>query len=105
MAPDNPRVKDDRGRRRIFNGESHRGRGLFMLVTLSGIKADVGSIGGHTRPTERMLAEVNRRVSAACGDLLIDGMVTDTGDDIALLMSQTHGTGDMTVNKFGWDLF
>ena len=76
-----------------------------MLVTLSGIKADVGSIGGHTRPTERMLAEVNRRVSAACGDLLIDGMVTHTGDDIALLMSHTHGTGDTTLHKFAWDCF
>jgi fructose 1,6-bisphosphate aldolase/phosphatase len=76
-----------------------------MLVTLSAIKADVGSIGGHTRPTERMLAEVNRRVSAACGDLLIDGMVTHTGDDIALLMSHTHGTGDTTLHKFAWDCF
>jgi fructose 1,6-bisphosphate aldolase/phosphatase len=52
-----------------------------------------------------MLAEVNRRVSAACGDLLIDGMVTHTGDDIALLMSHTHGTGDTTLHKFAWDCF
>ena len=34
-----------------------------MLVTLSAIKADVGSIGGHTRPTERMLDEVKRRLN------------------------------------------
>lgn len=76
-----------------------------MQVTLSAIKADVGSIGGHTRPTERMLADVNRRVAAACGDLLIDGLVTHTGDDIALLMSHVHGAGDDAVHKFAWDCF
>ena len=76
-----------------------------MRMTMSGIKADVGSIGGHTQPTARMLAEVNRRVAAACGDLLIDGLVTHTGDDIALLMSHTHGTGADAVHKFAWDCF
>lgn len=76
-----------------------------MLVTLSAIKADVGSIGGHTRPTERMLADVKRRVGSACGTLLIDGMVTHTGDDIALTMTHTHGTGAGAVHSFAWDCF
>jgi len=76
-----------------------------MQVTLSAIKADVGSIGGHTKPTERMLAETNRRLAAACGELLIDGLVTHTGDDIALLMSHVHGASDDAVHKFAWDCF
>src|SRR5205085_297837 len=76
-----------------------------VRVTLSAIKADVGSIGGHTKPTDQMLAEVRRRVAAACNDLLIDGMVTHTGDDIALLMSHTHGTGANAIHKFAWDCF
>ena len=76
-----------------------------MKLTLSAIKADVGSIGGHTRPTERMLDEVRRRLSSAIGGLLIDGMVTYTGDDIALTMTHTHGAGDSTVHKFAWDCF
>ncbi|HEY3116881.1 MAG TPA: fructose 1,6-bisphosphatase [Chloroflexota bacterium] len=76
-----------------------------MLVTLSAIKADVGSIGGHTRPTDRMLEEVKRRVAAATGSLLIDGTVTHTGDDIALLMSHTHGTGANAVHQFAWECF
>lgn len=29
-----------------------------MQITLSAIKADVGSIGGHTRPSEEMLDAV-----------------------------------------------
>jgi fructose 1,6-bisphosphate aldolase/phosphatase len=76
-----------------------------MQVTLSAIKADVGSIGGHTQPTERMLAEVNRRMAAARGDLLIDGLVTHTGDDIALIMSHVHGTSNDPVHRFAWDCF
>jgi fructose 1,6-bisphosphate aldolase/phosphatase len=76
-----------------------------MKVTLSAIKADVGSIGGHTRPTERMYAEVKRRVNSERGKLLIDGMVTYTGDDIALIMSHTHGKGATAVHQFAWDCF
>ncbi len=76
-----------------------------MRVTLSAIKADVGSTGGHTRPTERMLDEVRARVRDALGGLLIDGMVTYTGDDIALIMSHTHGAAAERVHKFAWDCF
>jgi fructose 1,6-bisphosphate aldolase/phosphatase len=76
-----------------------------MQITMSAIKADVGSIGGHTRPTDTMLAEVRRRVTAARGDLLLDALVTHTGDDIALLMSHTHGTGADAVHRFAWDCF
>jgi fructose 1,6-bisphosphate aldolase/phosphatase len=76
-----------------------------MKVTLSAIKADVGSIGGHTRPTERMVDEVKRRINGALGNLLIDGMVTYTGDDIALTMTHTQGTGATPIHQFAWDCF
>jgi fructose 1,6-bisphosphate aldolase/phosphatase len=35
-----------------------------MKITLAVIKADVGSIGGHTRPSERMLQTVRARLDA-----------------------------------------
>jgi len=79
-----------------------------MKVTLSVIKADVGSIGGHTRPSERMLHVVREEMKAACSGskaLLIDGLVTFTGDDIALIMSHTHGVGAPAVHRFAWDCF
>lgn len=76
-----------------------------MRVTLSAIKADVGSVGGHTRPTERMLATIREMMAAQIGKLLIDGMVTYTGDDIALLMSHTHGVGASSVHQFAWECF
>ncbi|HEU4949754.1 MAG TPA: fructose 1,6-bisphosphatase, partial [Candidatus Deferrimicrobiaceae bacterium] len=61
-----------------------------MKITFSVIKADVGSIGGHTRPSEAMTAAVADRLRAACAGptrFLIDAFVTHTGDDIALIMS------------------
>lgn len=77
-----------------------------MRVTLSVIKADVGSIGGHTRPSARMLHVVRSRVAeAVAGGLLIDGVVTHTGDDIAITMSHTHGAGARPVHAFAWDCF
>ena len=79
-----------------------------MKLTFSVIKADVGSIGGHTRPSEAMVAAVAEKVRVACtgaAGLLIDAFVTHTGDDIALIMSHVHGTGATVVHRFAWDCF
>ncbi len=75
-------------------------------ITLSVIKADVGSIGGHTKPSERMLALTRGRVAQAMDKgLLIDGLVTHTGDDIALTMSHARGKDAADVHQFAWDSF
>lgn len=75
-------------------------------ITLSVIKADVGSIGGHTKPSEAMLLLVKKMVEESVRKgLLIDGLVTHTGDDIALTMSHTRGVGDGVIHKFAWDCF
>lgn len=78
-----------------------------MKVTLSALKADVGSIGGHTRPSKKMLERVESMVGQAkkAGGLLIDGVVTHTGDDIALILSHRHGVGAQEVHQFAWNCF
>ena len=77
-----------------------------MKVTLSIIKADVGSIGGHTRPSEAMVEVVKSQIQDAIrGDLLIDALITYTGDDIALIMSHTRGTGDTKIHHLAWECF
>lgn len=77
-----------------------------MKITLSVIKADVGSIGGHTKPSDRMLDAVRADVSSAIASgLLIDGFVSHTGDDIAILMTHERGEGDAGVHQFAWDTF
>jgi fructose 1,6-bisphosphate aldolase/phosphatase len=77
-----------------------------MDITLSVIKADVGSIGGHTRPSARMLGVVRGRAARAIEEgLLIDALVTHTGDDIAITMSHTRGVGASDVHHFAWECF
>ncbi len=77
-----------------------------MKVTLSLIKADVGSVGGHTEPTPDMMQAAKDAVQKAIKKgLLIDGLVTHTGDDIALLMSHTHGKDNKEVHQFAWNTF
>lgn len=77
-----------------------------MQVTVSIIKADVGSIGGHTRPSRKMLQIVESELqNAARRSLVIDSLVTHTGDDIALIMSHRHGVGAPEIHRFAWDCF
>ena len=77
-----------------------------MRVTISAIKADVGSIGGHTKPSDHMMEAVRNEVSGAIdGGLIIDGFVCHTGDDIAILMSHTLGEGADDIHQFTWNTF
>lgn len=77
-----------------------------MRITLSCLKADVGSVGGHTKPTRHMLETVNIEVAQAVADeLILDGWVSHTGDDIAIVMSHTHGEGAAVIHKFAWNCF
>lgn len=75
-------------------------------ITVSVIKADVGSIGGHTKPSDKMMALVKSNIKEAVGKkLLIDGLATFTGDDIAILMSHNRGIDDKDVHQFAWKCF
>lgn len=77
-----------------------------MKVTLSMIKADVGSVGGHTKPSQAMLREVESRLRDVIQlGLVLDGTVTYTGDDIAILMSHQQGPGSPDIHRFAWDCF
>ena len=78
-----------------------------MKVTLSIIKADVGSIGGHTMPSEEMVVAVRERLSGAIrSGTVIDGRVTYTGDDIAMIMSHTKGPNNPDVHVgLAWEAF
>ena len=77
-----------------------------MKLTLSILKADVGSIGGHTKPSERMLDAVKSDAADAVKrGLLIDTFVGHTGDDICIIASHTNGTDNTDVHQFAWNSF
>lgn len=50
-----------------------------MRVTVSVIKADIGSVGGHTLPSREVLECVRGQVMDAVGALLLDAHVGHTG--------------------------
>lgn len=76
-----------------------------MKITLSVIKADIGSVGGHIRPSQALLDCVRQHVEQEKGRALIDCRISATGDDIALLMTHKHGTSSSIVHKLAWDAF
>ncbi|MBM3944605.1 MAG: fructose 1,6-bisphosphatase [SAR202 cluster bacterium] len=77
-----------------------------MKLTLSVIKADIGSIGGHTQPSPRMVDAVKNEVKQAIAKgLLIDGFVSYTGDDIAITMSHAKGENNTDIHQFAWNSF
>lgn len=76
-----------------------------MKITLSVIKADIGSIGGHISPSPRLLDAVKKHVAERGKDMLIDSYISYTGDDVAIVMTHTRGEGDQQIHKLAWDAF
>lgn len=76
-----------------------------MKTTLSVIKADIGSIGGHVAPSKELLKMVRAHVAAEMGGLISDYHVGFTGDDIAILMVHQRCVGDEDVHRMAWEAF
>ncbi len=76
-------------------------------ITLTAIKADVGSIGGHTKPSEKLLQTVKDFVKKNGLDkgVIIDLYVGFTGDDIHILVSHAKGIGNSEIHKLAFDAF
>ncbi|MDH3854122.1 MAG: fructose-1,6-bisphosphate aldolase/phosphatase [Nitrosopumilus sp.] len=75
-----------------------------MRITVSVIKADVGGIGGHTRPSDALIQAVRDTVSNS-KHLLIDHYIGYCGDDVHIVMSHTHGMDNEQIHKMAWDAF
>jgi fructose 1,6-bisphosphate aldolase/phosphatase len=75
-----------------------------MKITVSVIKADVGGIGGHTRPSDALIEAVKKTIKNS-GDLLIDHYIGYCGDDVHIVMSHTHGMDNDKIHKLAWDAF
>lgn len=76
-----------------------------MRITLSAIKADIGGIGGHTRPSDELVASVKNFVAKNARGLLIDHYIGYTGDDIHIIMTHTQGADNEKIHKLAWDAF
>lgn len=76
-----------------------------MKTTLSVIKADIGSIGGHVAPSRALLETVEAHVLSHDKSLVTDHYISHTGDDIAILMTHRRGVSDDAIHRLAWDAF
>jgi fructose 1,6-bisphosphate aldolase/phosphatase len=80
---------------------------IIMRTTISAIKADIGGIGGHTRPSDELVEAVKKYVTLGSKEeaLLIDYYIGYTGDDIHIIMTHTLGVENEKIHKLAWDAF
>ncbi|HEY4732755.1 MAG TPA: fructose-1,6-bisphosphate aldolase/phosphatase [Gammaproteobacteria bacterium] len=76
-----------------------------MKITLSIIKADIGSIGGHICPSQKLIHTVETHIRDQGKKLLIDSYISHTGDDIAIMMTHRNGTGHEGIHQLAWNAF
>lgn len=79
---------------------------LADRITLSVIKADVGSIAGHhiVHP-DQMAAATKILAEAKQKGLIIDFYVTHVGDDLQLIMTHTKGPDHSDIHGLAWEAF
>ncbi len=76
-----------------------------MKVTLTHIKADIGSLPGHTTVHEDVLNEVKRFLKEQSKGVVWDHFVGYVGDDIQITMVHDNGVNASEVHKLAWDAF
>jgi len=80
--------------------------GLPKKVTISLIKADVGSLAGHHIVHPKQLEVAKNCLEKAKKDgLIIDYYVFNCGDDLQLLMTHRHGENNPKVHELAWNTF
>jgi fructose 1,6-bisphosphate aldolase/phosphatase len=75
-------------------------------VTISVIKADIGSLAGHHVVHPDTLAVANKVLAEAKrGGIIIDFHVTNVGDDLQLIMTHKLGENSPKVHEVAWNAF
>jgi fructose 1,6-bisphosphate aldolase/phosphatase len=76
-----------------------------MKTTLSIIKADIGSIGGHIKPSLALLEAVVGYIQKKGKRIINDYYIAHTGDDVAILSTHTRGVLDEKIHELCWNAF
>ncbi|RLE81152.1 MAG: fructose 1,6-bisphosphatase [Thermoprotei archaeon] len=77
-----------------------------MKVTVTLIKADIGSLAGHhvVHPMQKELAEQIMKDAKKKG-VIIDYYVFNCGDDLQLLMTHDKGVNNSEIHGLAWNTF
>lgn len=74
-------------------------------VTISHIKADIGSLPGHSSVYKPVVDAVEKHVKNNSRNLLSDFHISYVGDDIQITMIHDRGIDDPKIHKLAWDAF
>ncbi|MGD2200391.1 MAG: fructose-1,6-bisphosphate aldolase/phosphatase [Candidatus Bathyarchaeota archaeon] len=78
----------------------------MVKTTVSLIKADVGSLAGHTIVPEPLFRIANSEMAEAKESGLINSYyVFNAGDDLELLMTHQRGENDEEIHGLAWETF
>ncbi|MFQ6052659.1 MAG: fructose-1,6-bisphosphate aldolase/phosphatase [Candidatus Bathyarchaeia archaeon] len=78
----------------------------MVKTTVSIIKADVGSLAGHTVVPRPLFEIARRRLAEARETGLINSFyVFNAGDDLELLMTHFKGENSEEIHRLAWDTF
>jgi len=76
-----------------------------MKTTISHIKADIGSLPGHTVVYQPVVDEVENYVKNHSEGLISDFHISHIGDDIQITMVHTRGTDNPEIHELAWNAF
>ncbi|HDP96268.1 MAG TPA: fructose 1,6-bisphosphatase [Euryarchaeota archaeon] len=75
-------------------------------VTLSVIKADVGSVAGHSCPHPSMIAKAKELLDGGVKSKIInDFQISRSGDDMEFIMTHNSGENAKEVHELAWNAF
>lgn len=75
-------------------------------VTVSMIKADIGSVAGHMTPHPAMMAKAREILADKQAQGVIeDFYVTRCGDDMNLFITHYKGDNNSEIHGTAWDCF
>ena len=75
-------------------------------VTVSLIKADIGSLAGHHKVTNEQIEYAKNMLEKAKNEnKIFDYYVFNAGDDLELLMTHDKGTDNPIIHELAWNVF
>ncbi len=78
----------------------------MVKTTISLIKADVGSVAGHSIPHPKMFEACRKVLKEGVKNKTIkDFYVTRVGDDMQLIMTHDKGENNKDIHKLAWSAF
>jgi fructose 1,6-bisphosphate aldolase/phosphatase len=78
----------------------------MVKTTVSLIKADIGSIAGHSVVAKPLIDIANKMMKKAQNSGIINSFfVFNAGDDLELLMTHYKGENNPEIHKLAWDTF